>query len=181
MCILSFPLAEEENAATRFGSNPIVNALIASAGLQLPGRPLRQVGILPLTPSSLMAFFTVQQPVRQALCACSAAVLSFEQACQMRMRDGRSASLTSWCPHHAQELFRTPYVSYLYERGWRNSFAQAGFPGIDKEYKLVLDFFQGRPSPNPSRHPLCADPTSSGAWPTPDHNLNCRGKGRNCD
>jgi len=40
-----------------------------------------------------------------------------------------------------QELFRTPVVSYLYERGWRNSFAQAGFPGIEKEYDLAMDFF----------------------------------------
>jgi len=41
-----------------------------------------------------------------------------------------------------QELFRTPVVSYLYERGWRESFAQAGFPGIEKEYELAMDFFR---------------------------------------
>jgi hypothetical protein len=41
-----------------------------------------------------------------------------------------------------QELFRTPVVSYLYERGWRESFAQAGFPGIEKEYELAMDFFK---------------------------------------
>jgi hypothetical protein len=33
-------------------------------------------------------------------------------------------------------------VSFLYERGWRESFAQAGFPGIEKEYELAMDFFQ---------------------------------------
>jgi len=33
-------------------------------------------------------------------------------------------------------------VSYLYERGWRESFVQAGFPGIEKEYELAMDFFQ---------------------------------------
>jgi hypothetical protein len=42
-----------------------------------------------------------------------------------------------------QELFRTPLVSYLYERGWRQNFATAGFPGIDKEFDLAMDFFQG--------------------------------------
>ncbi len=42
-----------------------------------------------------------------------------------------------------QELFRTPLVSFLYERGWRQGFASAGFPGIEKEYDLVMDFFQG--------------------------------------
>jgi len=41
-----------------------------------------------------------------------------------------------------QELFRTPLVSFLYERGWRNSFAQAGFPGIEKEYELAMEFFE---------------------------------------
>ena len=41
-----------------------------------------------------------------------------------------------------QELFRTPVVSYLYERGWRESFKQAGFPGIEKEYDLAMDFFE---------------------------------------
>ncbi|EKX37799.1 hypothetical protein GUITHDRAFT_116106 [Guillardia theta CCMP2712] len=41
-----------------------------------------------------------------------------------------------------QELFRTPVVSWLYERGWRAGFASAGFPGIEKEYELVMDFFQ---------------------------------------
>lgn len=37
------PASEKESVATRFGSNPILNAFIAGAGLQLPGRPLRQV------------------------------------------------------------------------------------------------------------------------------------------
>lgn len=41
-----------------------------------------------------------------------------------------------------QELFRTPQVANAYERGWRASFAGAGFPGIEKEYDLVMDYFQ---------------------------------------
>jgi len=45
-----------------------------------------------------------------------------------------------------QELFRTPTVSYLYERGWRDSFKQAGFPGIEKEFELVQQFFEGEPN-----------------------------------
>eukprot|EP00897_Mesotaenium_endlicherianum_P002177 jgi/Mesen1/1988/ME000147S01077 len=31
------------------------------------------------------------------------------------------------------ETFRNPWVSYVYERGWRQSFARAGFPGADEE------------------------------------------------
>jgi len=43
-----------------------------------------------------------------------------------------------------QELFRTPMVSWMYERGWRNSFKQAGFPGIEKEFELVQEFFEDK-------------------------------------
>jgi len=41
-----------------------------------------------------------------------------------------------------QELFRSPLVAFLYERGWRNSFNRAGFPGIDEEFELVLEAFE---------------------------------------
>eukprot|EP00303_Exanthemachrysis_gayraliae_P008895 CAMPEP_0206017090 /NCGR_PEP_ID=MMETSP1464-20131121/24222_1 /ASSEMBLY_ACC=CAM_ASM_001124 /TAXON_ID=119497 /ORGANISM="Exanthemachrysis gayraliae, Strain RCC1523" /LENGTH=324 /DNA_ID=CAMNT_0053390921 /DNA_START=35 /DNA_END=1009 /DNA_ORIENTATION=- len=40
-----------------------------------------------------------------------------------------------------RELFRSPYVSFLYERGWRQQFQANGFPGIDKEFEEVLEFF----------------------------------------
>eukprot|EP00177_Eucheuma_denticulatum_P006396 GFKZ01011674.1.p1 GENE.GFKZ01011674.1~~GFKZ01011674.1.p1 ORF type:complete len:345 (-),score=41.50 GFKZ01011674.1:2495-3529(-) len=39
-----------------------------------------------------------------------------------------------------QSLFQLPQVSFAYERGWRSSFNRAGFPGIDKEYDMFLDF-----------------------------------------
>jgi len=41
-----------------------------------------------------------------------------------------------------QELFRTPVLSFLYERGWRDGFKQAGFPGIEKEFEMAMEFFQ---------------------------------------
>ena len=31
------------------------------------------------------------------------------------------------------ELFRSPLVSFLYERGWRQNFNRSGFPGLDEE------------------------------------------------
>nr|XP_016448789.1 PREDICTED: uncharacterized methyltransferase At2g41040, chloroplastic-like [Nicotiana tabacum] len=34
------------------------------------------------------------------------------------------------------ELFRSPVVSFLYERGWRQNFNLSGFPGPDEEVKL---------------------------------------------
>lgn len=40
------------------------------------------------------------------------------------------------------ELFRTPLVSFLYERGWRQSFLFGGFPGLEKEFELAKDFLK---------------------------------------
>ncbi|KAI3430392.1 hypothetical protein D9Q98_004987 [Chlorella vulgaris] len=39
-------------------------------------------------------------------------------------------------------IFRSPLVSAVYERGWRQGFAWAGFPGADKEYELACDYLQ---------------------------------------
>ena len=36
-----------------------------------------------------------------------------------------------------RDLFTSPSVSFAYERGWRQGFAAAGFPGPDKEYEMV--------------------------------------------
>ncbi|KAF6147649.1 hypothetical protein GIB67_031640 [Kingdonia uniflora] len=40
------------------------------------------------------------------------------------------------------ELFRSPLVSFLYERGWRQNFNRSGFPGPDEEFKLAQDYFK---------------------------------------
>uniref|UniRef100_A0A7S1Y1Y9 Methyltransferase type 11 domain-containing protein n=1 Tax=Grammatophora oceanica TaxID=210454 RepID=A0A7S1Y1Y9_9STRA len=40
-----------------------------------------------------------------------------------------------------RDLFTSPAVSYAYERGWRQGFAQAGFPGADKEFVMAKEFF----------------------------------------
>lgn len=39
-------------------------------------------------------------------------------------------------------LFRSPLTAFLYERGWREGFKNAGFPGIEAEYKEVSAFFE---------------------------------------
>ncbi|MCI16057.1 S-adenosylmethionine-dependent methyltransferase, partial [Trifolium medium] len=36
------------------------------------------------------------------------------------------------------ELFRSPLVSFLYERGWRQNFRQSGFPGLDEEVRFLF-------------------------------------------
>ncbi|WJX29383.1 hypothetical protein P8452_18033 [Trifolium repens] len=40
------------------------------------------------------------------------------------------------------ELFRSPLVSFLYERGWRQNFRQSGFPGLDEEFKMAQEYFE---------------------------------------
>ncbi|POO03997.1 Methyltransferase type [Trema orientale] len=43
----------------------------------------------------------------------------------------------------ATELFRTPLVSFLYERGWRQTFSLwGGFPGPEKEFELTKEFLK---------------------------------------
>jgi len=39
------------------------------------------------------------------------------------------------------QLFRSPLLGFLYERGWRQNFRNAGFPGIEKEFVEVTEFF----------------------------------------
>ncbi|CAH9067376.1 unnamed protein product [Cuscuta epithymum] len=41
------------------------------------------------------------------------------------------------------ELFRVPLVSFLYERGWRQSFSLwGGFPGSEKEFELMKEYLK---------------------------------------
>lgn len=40
------------------------------------------------------------------------------------------------------ELFRSPLVSFIYERGWRQSFARRGFPGPDEEFKMAQKYLE---------------------------------------
>ena len=40
-----------------------------------------------------------------------------------------------------RDLFTNPSVSFAYERGWRQGFAGAGFPGPDTEAQMAMDYF----------------------------------------
>ncbi|XVE55483.1 hypothetical protein DITRI_Ditri03aG0162300 [Diplodiscus trichospermus] len=40
----------------------------------------------------------------------------------------------------ATEMFRTPVVSFLYERGWRQNFIFGGFPGPEKEFDMAKNY-----------------------------------------
>lgn len=37
---------------------------------------------------------------------------------------------------HSSLQYRNPIVSFVYERGWRQTFKQSGFPGRDEEVVL---------------------------------------------
>lgn len=37
--------------------------------------------------------------------------------------------------------FQSPLVSFVYERGWRQGFSGAGFPGPDAEFEAAMDYF----------------------------------------
>ena len=41
-----------------------------------------------------------------------------------------------------RDLFTSPSVSFAYERGWRQGFAAAGFPGADAEFELANEYFE---------------------------------------
>eukprot|EP01026_Neomeris_dumetosa_P032387 TRINITY_DN25704_c0_g1_i1.p2 TRINITY_DN25704_c0_g1~~TRINITY_DN25704_c0_g1_i1.p2 ORF type:complete len:348 (-),score=19.87 TRINITY_DN25704_c0_g1_i1:316-1359(-) len=40
------------------------------------------------------------------------------------------------------ELFRSPLVSFAYERGWRQNFVSFGAPGPDEEFSKAMQFFE---------------------------------------
>ncbi len=40
-----------------------------------------------------------------------------------------------------RDLFTSPSVSFAYERGWRQGFSAAGFPGVDKEFEMAKEYF----------------------------------------
>ncbi|KAL3791568.1 hypothetical protein ACHAW5_000871 [Stephanodiscus triporus] len=52
---------------------------------------------------------------------------------------GSSSSSHEYVP--MRDLFTSPTVSFAYERGWRQGFAAAGFPGPDAEFELANEHF----------------------------------------
>ncbi|XVF36729.1 hypothetical protein REPUB_Repub19eG0083100 [Reevesia pubescens] len=42
----------------------------------------------------------------------------------------------------ATEFFRTPVISFLYERGWRQNFIFGGFPGLEKEFDMAKTYLK---------------------------------------
>lgn len=57
------------------------------------------------------------------------------------LRGRLSSTLTDGEFVPMRDLFTNPAVSYAYERGWRQNFATAGFPGPDAEARMAMDYF----------------------------------------
>jgi len=53
--------------------------------------------------------------------------------------DGEEGGEDEYVP--MRDLFTNPTVSFAYERGWRQQFATAGFPGPDTEAEMAMDYF----------------------------------------
>lgn len=68
----------------------------------------------------------------------------------------RSALATAGLPVGAnyvpmRDLFTSPAVSYAYERGWRQNFVSAGFPGVEKEAEMAMNYFEPSMAVSPTR------------------------------
>jgi ubiquinone/menaquinone biosynthesis C-methylase UbiE len=57
------------------------------------------------------------------------------------LRGKLSSTLTDGDFIPMRDLFTNPAVSFAYERGWRQNFATAGFPGPDAEAQMAMDYF----------------------------------------
>jgi SAM-dependent methyltransferase len=57
------------------------------------------------------------------------------------LRGRLSSTLTDGDFIPMRDLFTNPAVSFAYERGWRQNFATAGFPGPDTEAQMAMDYF----------------------------------------
>lgn len=60
----------------------------------------------------------------------------------LSLEDLQGELLEAWASRTQTQLFRSPLTSFLYERGWREGFKNAGFPGIENEFEEVSAFFE---------------------------------------
>ena len=53
----------------------------------------------------------------------------------MSLDELRAEISDAWGSRVQTQMFRSPLIAFLYERGWRQNFRNAGFPGIEREYE----------------------------------------------
>ena len=72
----------------------------------------------------------------------------------MSLDELRAEISDAWGSRVQTQMFRSPLIAFLYERGWRQNFRNAGFPGIEKEYEEA----RTRPPQLSSPRAACSDP-----------------------
>lgn len=71
---------------------------------------------------------------------------AFSELAQGQAKSGEAskASSSSYRERNwsVSQLFQSPVISYVYERGWRQGFDWAGFPGADEEFGIVNRLYE---------------------------------------
>lgn len=73
---------------------------------------------------------------------CARTFAADERSVDLTPTSGASARVYKQSFWGGTQIFRSPLVSFAYERGWRRSFTWAGFPGEEREFKMAMDYLQ---------------------------------------
>ncbi|KAG1680345.1 hypothetical protein FOA52_015435 [Chlamydomonas sp. UWO 241] len=73
---------------------------------------------------------------------CSRKFSSTDKYVDLTLTSGLQPQVYNKAEWGGQEMFRSPAISFVYERGWRQGFSWAGFPGADKEFEIAMDYLQ---------------------------------------
>lgn len=96
-------------------------------------------------PICLSTEFVVNTSNPYQPCSCRRCARTFDSANQyldLTITSGVSQQVYEQKQWQGTELFRQPLVSFIYERGWRQNFAGAGFPGPEKEFDQAMAYLQ---------------------------------------
>ena len=83
------------------------------------------------TPSSLLYCERCQRSFDTTAAFYDLTLSSGEKSAEYTLSNGLGTS-----------TFQNPFVGFVYERGWRQQFARAGFPGPDREFQSAMEFFK---------------------------------------
>jgi ubiquinone/menaquinone biosynthesis C-methylase UbiE len=136
------PLTVTASVQTVFGDAPAVQSFtLKSDTATYEGSSDLYVNLLePVNDDSTNTENTSKQQYKRQLYT---ALLPFVPPPLRSAMSSDNADTNTYIP--MRDLFTSPAVSFAYERGWRQGFAQAGFPGADAEAKLALDYFAAVP------------------------------------
>ncbi|KAK9918463.1 hypothetical protein WJX75_004235 [Coccomyxa subellipsoidea] len=73
---------------------------------------------------------------------CARTFAANERSVDLTSTSGVSARVFKQSFWGGTQIFRSPLVSFAYERGWRSSFTWAGFPGDQKEFDMAMTYLQ---------------------------------------